>query len=99
MTLIAWISSTITRSTTGTVEASKIRRQLHAIMSFALLLLVGLNKVFCFDITNKAFSDQATVTDLDSDISALSSDASTYKEKEMDSMLGYIDKDTTVRVI
>ncbi len=68
-------------------------------MSFALPLPTRLNKALCLDITNKAFSDQMTVTDLDSDASALSSGASTYRGEEVESMLGYIDEDATVCAI
>lgn len=69
----------MTRSTTGTVGASKIRCQLCAIMSFAFPLPAGLKKALCLDITDEPLPDQATVTDLDSDASALSSGASTYR--------------------
>lgn len=89
----------MTRSTTGTVGASKIRRQLRAIMSFALPLPAGLNKTLRLDITNKALPDQATVTDLDSNTSASSSGASTYGREEVESMLGYVDGDATICAI
>lgn len=65
-------------------------------MSFALPLLAGLNKSLCFDIIDKALLDQAIVTDLDFDTSALSSGTSTYGGEEVESILGYIDEDTTV---
>ncbi len=99
MTLIPGIGGAITRSTTGTLRASEIRRQLRAIISFALPLPAGLNKALCLDITDEALPDQATVIDLDSDTSTSSSSASTYGGEEMESILGYVDKDATVYAI
>ncbi len=87
----------MTRSTIGTVGASKIRRQLHAIILFALTLPAALNEAFCLDITDEALPNQTTVTDLDSDTSALSFSASTYGGEEVESILGFIDKDAAVR--
>lgn len=88
MTLISQIDGAITRSTTSTVRASKIRRQLHVIMLFTLPLSVELNKALHLDITDEALPDQVTMTDLDSDTNALFSDASTYWGEEVESILG-----------
>ncbi len=65
-------------------------------MSFALPLSAGLNKALCLDIIDEALPDQATVTDLNSDASALSFGASTYRGEKVESMLGYVDEDATV---
>ncbi len=65
-------------------------------MLFALPLSARLNKVIRLDITNEALLDQAIVTDLNSNTSALFSSASTYGEEEIESMLGYIDENATV---
>lgn len=65
MTLIPWISSAMTRSTTGIVEANKIRHFLHTIILFTLTLLIRLNKILCLDITDKTLLDQTIVTNLD----------------------------------
>lgn len=89
----------MTRSTTGTVRARKIRHQLHAIMSFVLLLPTELNKVLCLNITDETLPDQVIVTDLDFDTSTLSSDASTYGREEVELILGYVDEDVTVYTI
>lgn len=99
MTLIPRIGGAIIRSTTGTVRARKIRRQLHAIMSFVLLLPTELNKVLRLDITNEALPDQVTVTDLDFDTNTLSCGASTYGREEVKLILGYIDEDVTICTI
>lgn len=65
-------------------------------MLFALPLPTGLNKALRLDITDEALPNQATVTDLESDTSALSSGVSTYSGEEVESILGYLDKDATV---
>lgn len=96
MILILRIDGAITRSTIGTMGASKIRRQLRALMLFALPLFAELNKAFLLDITDKALLDQAIVIDLDSNTSTLSSGANTYEGEEVESMLGYIDDDAAV---
>lgn len=52
---------------------------MHTIILFALSLFTRLNKTFCLYITNKALPDQATVTDLESDIDVFSSVISIYR--------------------
>lgn len=89
----------MTKSTTGTVRARKIRRQLHFIISFVFLLPTELNKVLCLDIIDEALPDQVTVTDLDFDTSILSSGASIYGREEVELILGYVDENVTVRTI
>lgn len=83
MILILRIDSAITRSIIGTLGPSKIQHQLHSIMLFALLLPNGLNKALCLNITNQAFLNQAIVTDLKSNTSALFFSASTYKGEKV----------------
>lgn len=80
----------------GIVRASKIQHQLCAIMLFALPLPTRLNEALCLDIANEAFFDQAIVMDLIFNTNILSSGASTYRRKEMESMLGYVDKNSIV---
>lgn len=99
MTLISQIGSTITRSTIGISGASKIRCQLYTIILFTLLLSARLNKTFCLDIIDEALLDQAIVIDLDSNTSAFSSSASTYREEEVESILGSVDKNAAVWAI
>lgn len=68
-------------------------------MLFSLLFPARLNKPLWFNTTNDALPNQGTVVDPESATSALSSNASTYEGEEVEVILGYIDKDTTVRAI
>lgn len=65
-------------------------------MSFTLPLLAGLNTALCLNITDEALLDQTIVTDLDFNASVLSSNTSSYRGEEVESILGYIDKNTTI---
>lgn len=87
------------RSITGTVEASKIRYQLRAIMMFALTHPDGLNKRLRFNITDNALADKLLESDPESDTSTLSSGANTYGKKKVESMLGYVDKNAIVHAV
>lgn len=84
------------RSTIGVVGASKIPCQLRTIISFALALLIGLNKTLCLDIIDKTLPDQAIVIDLDSNTSASFFGINIYGGKKVESMLGYVDEIATV---
>lgn len=96
MTLISWISGTMTRTIIGIVGASKIRQQLRAIKLFVLPLSARLKYALCFNITNEAFPDQAIVIDLKSDTSASFSSVSTYMRNEVESILGDVDENIAV---
>lgn len=84
------------RSIISTMGASKIRRQLRAIMTFVLPLPDGLNEELYLNITNEALLDELLVSDPESNTSTLSSDTSTYGGEEVELILGYIDKDAVI---
>lgn len=65
-------------------------------MLFALLLPTRLNKIYCLNIIYETLLNQATITDLDFNTSILSSNTSTYREKKIESILGYINEDVIV---
>ena len=65
-------------------------------MLFALLLSAGLNEAFYLNITDKTLLDQVIVTDLEFNTSALFSDTNTYRGEEIESILGYVDKNTVI---
>lgn len=88
----------MTRSITDIIGASGIRRPLHAIMTFALPLCNGLNEGLHLNIIDEALLDKALVLNPESNTNALSSNASTYRGEEVESMLGYVNKDVIVHV-
>lgn len=68
-------------------------------MMFALFLPNGLNEGLYPNITYDALLDKSLVLDPESNTSNLSSSISTYREEEIESMLGYIDQDIVVYAI
>lgn len=97
MTLIPRICATLVRFTIGMVGASEIKCHLRAVISFSLSLLADLNESLCLGVIEEAIPDEVMETDLDTDSSYSFSGTSTYGSNEVESMLGYVDKNIVVQ--
>lgn len=77
------------------VKISQICRQLYIIIIFSLQIFVNLKDKLWFAIIKKGFFNKKLSVNLKSDTGS-STTSNNYKKKEIETILGFIDKDRLV---